>query len=196
MQIVADENIAFAGEAFSTLGTVKQLPGRGITRESLKEADALIVRSVTKVDAALLEGTPVRFVGTATIGTDHIDLPYLKSGGITFSDAKGCNADAVAEYVWTAVFHPALRTGKRLEDLTIGICGVGNIGSRIRNTATALGMGVILCDPPLRDETESDVYRPLHELKDADIITFHTPYTTGGKYPTHHLGDEAFCFIF
>lgn len=192
MQIITDENIAYAGEAFSTLGTVHQLPGRGITRESLANADALIIRSVTKVDAALLEGTSVRFVGTATIGTDHIDLPYLRSKGITFTDAKGCNADAVAEYVWTAIFHPALRTGKRLQDLTIGICGVGNIGSRIRNTATALGMGVVLCDPPLKDETGSDDYRPLHELRDADIVTFHTPYTIGGKYPTHHLADEAF----
>ena len=120
MLIIIDENIAFAKEAFSEFGDVRLFHGRNITNATLKEADALIVRSITKVNEALLKNTPVKFVGTATIGTDHIDLEYLKSNNIAFADAKGCNADAVAEYVFTSIFYLCVRNDIKLENKTIG----------------------------------------------------------------------------
>src|SRR3989339_483682 len=109
MKIVVDENVAFAEEAFSKFGEVQLLHGREIDKPILKDVDALIVRSITRINKDLLEGTAVSFVGTATIGTDHVDLEYLNERSIGFADAKGCNADAVAEYVFTALFSVAAK---------------------------------------------------------------------------------------
>ncbi|MDZ7302120.1 MAG: 4-phosphoerythronate dehydrogenase, partial [candidate division KSB1 bacterium] len=152
-QIVADENIPCVREAFSHLGEVHLLPGRVIHRDAIRDADLLLVRSVTPVDANLLRGTDVRFVATATIGTDHIDTTYLSQRGIAFASAAGSNANSVAEYVIAAIIHHAVRHGLSLSHLTLGVVGVGHIGSRVARMATALGMRVLLNDPPLARQT-------------------------------------------
>ena len=187
MKIVADENISFAAEAFSQFGNVTLMQGRRITNESLKDVDALIVRSITRVDEELLKNTKVRFVGTATIGTDHIDLKYLKLENIFFTDAKGCNADAVAEYVFTSILTLANNLGISIKDKTIGIIGVGNIGSRVNRLANTIGIKVLKNDPPLQRERGSNEFIPLDKIFDADIITLHVPLNLEGIDKTVHL---------
>lgn len=187
MKIVIDENISYAQEAFQQFGNVTLLHGRKITNNELKETDALIVRSITKVNEELLKGTPVKFVGTATIGTDHIDLEYLKSRNIYFSDAKGCNADAVAEYVFTSIFRIAAEQNIPLKDKIIGVVGVGNIGSRIVRLAKAVGMNVLMNDPPLKRASGSNDFVLLDKIYAADIITLHVPLNKEGEDKTVHL---------
>ncbi|MHB8578355.1 MAG: 4-phosphoerythronate dehydrogenase [Ignavibacteriaceae bacterium] len=190
MILVIDENISFAEEAFSQFGEIRLLHGRKITRETLLSADALIVRSITKVDENLLRDTPVKFVGTATIGTDHIDLEYLKSHKIFFKDAAGCNADAVAEYVFTSISQFANSYSFPFEEKTLGVIGVGNIGSRVARLAESIGMKVIKNDPPLQRKTGSKEFVSLEEALNADIITFHVPLNLEGADKTFHLIDE------
>ena len=187
MKIVADENIPFAQQAFCHLGDVHLLPGRSLSNEHLKNADILLVRSITKVNAHLLEGTPVRFVGTATIGTDHIDLPHLRSCGIAFADAAGSNANSVAEYVTTALLNLAQKHQFQLAGKSIGIVGVGNIGSKLEKFAQSLNMKVILNDPPLQRKTADPRFRPLSQALQADFVTLHVPLTRTGPDPTWHL---------
>ncbi len=191
MRIVADENIIFAKEAFSAFGEVKTLPGRTITRESLKKIDVLLVRSVTRVDASLLAGTPVQFVGTATIGVDHLDQEYLIRNGIAFTNAAGCNANAVAEYIITAILHVAACKNISLEKSSLGIVGVGNIGKRVDQLARALGMKTLLNDPPLQRKTGDAVFRDLDALMQADFVTLHVPLIKEGMGKTVHLFDDA-----
>jgi len=190
MNLLIDENIALASEAFSPFGNITLLHGRKITNSNLLNTDALIVRSITKVNEELLRNTPVKFVGTATIGTDHIDLEYLSRNGIYFSDAKGCNADAVAEYVFTLIFRFAAEQGFSVKDKTIGVVGIGNIGSRIVRLAKALGMNVLMNDPPLQRKTGSNEYVPINEIYSADIITLHVPLNKDGIDKTVHLFNE------
>ncbi len=189
LNLVIDAAIPHAAEAFSEFGNVQLLPGDRIDRAALQRADVLIVRSVTRVDAALLESTPVRFVGSATIGTDHIELNYLHSRGIAFANAAGCNADAVAEYVITAIVEVLHRRGAELAQQSIGIIGVGNIGSRVARMAAALGMRVLKNDPPLQRATGSKEYLPLHTVLGADIVTLHVPLNRAGPDATVHLLD-------
>ena len=149
MKLIVDENIAFAKEAFSGFGEVKLLNGRSITNHEVIDSDVLIVRSITKVNQELLKNSKIQFVGTATIGTDHIDLNYLKSNKIAFADAKGCNADSVAEYVFTALLKVATVENISLNNKKIGVVGIGNIGSRVVKLAESIGMKVLKNDPPL-----------------------------------------------
>lgn len=186
MKIIVDENIIYAEEAFSALGKVHLYPGRAITSDIVKDADALITRSITDVNESLLKGSSVKFVGTATIGTDHIDLDYLAANNITFADAKGCNSDAVAEYVFNTLFRIANEQGFKLKDKSIGIVGVGNIGSRIERIASAMGMKIFKNDPPLERAGVSG-FLPLSDVLEADIITFHIPLNKGGIDNTVHL---------
>jgi erythronate-4-phosphate dehydrogenase len=190
MKIIADENIIFVEEAFSSLGDVFLYNGREITNAILKDADVLLVRSITNVNADLLDNTNVKFVGTATIGTDHIDKDYLEEKGIYFTDAKGCNSDAVSEYVFNVLLNIADERGFELKDKTIGVVGVGNIGSRIVRMANALRMKVLQNDPPLQRLTGNAQYRELNELMDADVITFHVPLNLDGVDRTYHLFDS------
>ncbi len=190
MKLLVDENISHASEAFSGFGSVSLMHGRKISNSALKDKDALIVRSITKVNEELLKDTPVKFVGTATIGTDHIDLDYLSRRGIYFSDAKGCNADAVAEYVFTAIFRLAVEHGFSVKDKTIGVVGVGNIGSRIVRLAKSLGMNVLMNDPPLQRKSGSAEFVPLKDIYSADIITLHVPLNKEGIDKTVHLFSE------
>ncbi|MGL5364902.1 MAG: NAD(P)-dependent oxidoreductase, partial [Plesiomonas shigelloides] len=148
MKIVVDENMPYARELFSQVGQVFPVSGRPMPQAELADADALMVRSVTKVNADLLRDTSVQFVGTATAGTDHVDLEWLAQAGIGFSSAPGCNAIGVVEYVISALLIKAEQDGFQLRDKTVGIVGVGNVGSRLNQRLRALGIRTLLCDPP------------------------------------------------
>ena len=187
MRIVIDENIAFAREAFSEFGKIALLPGRSITNTDLQDADALLVRSITNVNRELLNGTKVKFVGTATIGTDHIDKGYLASEGIVFKDAAGCNSYAVSEYVLTAVSKYLKTKDKKIPGMRLGIVGHGNIGTKIEVWAKALGFEVVINDPPKQREFPGENYRSLEEALECDIITFHVPLNKEGSDKTIHL---------
>ncbi len=192
MLIVADENIPYVAEAFGELGEVRTLPGRSMDAGSVRDAELLLVRSVTEVNDRLVEGCRVRFVGTATIGTDHVDEPALAQRGIRFVSAPGSNADSVAEYVIAALLVLAERRRIELAGRSIGIVGVGNVGSRVEARCRALGMKPVLNDPPLERQTSDRKYRPLDELLDCDIISLHVPLERGGSDPTWHLADASF----
>ena len=191
MKIIADENIPCAEQAFASLGEVTLLPGRGMRAAQVRDADILLVRSVTTVGQALLEHSSVRFVGSATIGFDHVDRAYLQQRAIGFATAPGCNATAAAEYVVSALLALAERKDFGLAGKTAGIIGCGNVGSRVREKLAALGMRCVVNDPPLQAQGGHDDFVSLDEVLQADIITVHVPYTRDGAYPTHHLVDET-----
>jgi erythronate-4-phosphate dehydrogenase len=190
--ILADENIPFAREAFGTLGEVRLKHGRRISRADLDDVDLLVVRSITRVDGALVEGSRVRFVGTATSGSDHVDAVDLERLGIAFHAALGCNANAVAEYMAAAWLTLAQRRGETLAGRRVGVVGVGHVGSLVVEKALALGMEPVPNDPPKARESGSDRYRPLDALLDCDIVTCHTPLTFDGPDPTYRLIGDAF----
>jgi erythronate-4-phosphate dehydrogenase len=191
MRIVADPNIPFVQEAFGPLGEVRLVPGREIKAEAVHDADALLVRSVTPVNAALLDGSAVKFVATATIGTDHIDEAYLSSKGIGFASAQGSNANSVAEYVIAAMLEMGRRQKFRLRDKTLGVIGVGHVGSRVVRNAGALGMRVLANDPPRARAKKTSLFVPLERLlAEADIITLHVPLMRQGVDATFHLFDK------
>ncbi|MBO0611447.1 4-phosphoerythronate dehydrogenase [Thiothrix fructosivorans] len=190
LTITLDENIPHAAEAFDTLGQTRLVAGRVMHNADLQETDILVVRSVTKVNAQLLAGTPVRFVATATAGFDHIDLDYLRGQGIGFARAPGCNAVSAAEYVLTALSHWALLRDKPLQGRSIGIIGHGNVGSRVRQLCEAQGMCCVVNDPPLQTPGYSDLYS-LEAALACDIVTFHVPFTHAGEHPTFRLLDAA-----
>lgn len=192
MKIIADENIPYAEDAFAHSGEVRTLPGREMTAESVREADILLVRSVTPVGEPLLEDSAVKFVATATIGTDHIDEDYLRRAGIGFASAPGTNANSVAEYVVAALFVTMDRLGRTLSGTSIAVVGVGNVGSRVARYAEALGMQVMLNDPPLARQTGNSSYRPLEAVIGCDIVTLHVPLTTDGEDPTYHMAGHDF----
>jgi erythronate-4-phosphate dehydrogenase len=192
MKIVADENIPFVAECFSCLGQVQTISGRDITPEIVRDADALIVRSITKVGADLLQGSSVKFVGTSTIGKDHIDEDYLAENQIGFASAPGSNANSDAEYVIAGLLQMSQKLNIEIQGKSLGIVGVGNVGSRVAEKAEALGMDLFLNDPPLARETGDDRYLQLDALFDCDFITLHTPLTFEGRDKTYHLADEEF----
>ena len=192
MKIVADENIPCVAEAFASLGEVTLRPGRGMQATDVRDADILLVRSVTRVGPELLEGSRVRFVGSATIGFDHVDREYLQARGIGFATAPGSNATSAAEYVVSALLVLAGRDGLELAGRRVGIVGCGNVGSRVRDRLTVLGMQCLVNDPPLRVQGGDDDYVELDAILDADVITFHVPFTRDGDWPTFHLGDREF----
>ena len=191
MRIVADPNIPFVQEAFGPLGEVRLVPGREIMANAAHDADALLVRSVTPVNAALLDGSSVKFVATATIGIDHVDQAYLSTKGIGFASAQGSNANSVAEYVVAAMLEMARRQKFRLRDKTLGVIGVGHVGSRIVRNAEALGMRVLQNDPPRQRMEKGLHFVPLERLiAEADIITCHVPLTREGADATSHFFDK------
>ncbi len=191
MRIVADPNIPFVQEAFGPLGEVRLVPGREINAGAVRDADALLVRSVTPVNAALLDGSAAKFVATATIGTDHIDQGYLSSRGIGFASAQGGNANSVAEYVVAAMLELARLRKFRLRDKTLGVIGVGHVGSRVVRNAEALGMRVLANDPPRARGKKTTPFIPLeHLLAETDIITLHVPLTREGPGATFHFFDK------
>jgi len=192
MKIVADANIPFVQECFSTVGDVEVVSGREMTAPAVADADALLVRSVTSVNEQLLGGSSVRFVGTATIGFDHIDLDYLGAHHIGFASAPGSNANSAAEYIIAALLDVGQRHDIRLEGKSIGVIGVGNVGGRVAKKCEALGMHVRRNDPPLQRRTGNPDYVPIEALYDCDFITLHTPLTWEGVDKTFHLADGRF----
>lgn len=190
MNLIVDANIAHAEEAFSSFGNTRLVDGRNLSNKDVKDADVLVVRSITNVNEELLSNSKVKFVGTATIGTDHIDLEYLKEQKIIFADAKGCNADSVAEYVFTALLKIASEKNISLRKKTIGVVGIGNIGSKVVGLAESLGMKVLRNDPPLQRKGVENDYVYLTEILQADIITFHVPMYFEGIDKTFHLINE------
>jgi erythronate-4-phosphate dehydrogenase len=192
MKIVADANIPYVAECFSSIGEVKIVSGREITPAVVADADALIVRSVTRVDSSLLAKSRVRFVGTATIGFDHVDVDYLAQNNIGFASAPGSNANSAAEYVIAALLEIGQKHKTKLDGKSIGIIGVGNVGSRVAKKAMALSMNVKLNDPPLQRQTGAPKYLPIEELFDCDFLTLHTPLTYDGVDKTFHLADKKF----
>ena len=190
MKLVVDENIALAEEAFGSFGELLLVNGRGIKNEILLDADILIVRSITNVNKELLSGTKVRFVGTATIGTDHIDTDYLSQEGIEFSDAKGCNANSVAEYVFAALMRIAVEENISFKDKSIGVIGVGNVGSRVVKYAEGFGLEVIKNDPPKERANIGSGYSTLEDTLKADIVSLHVPLNLSGIDKTFHLLNE------
>jgi erythronate-4-phosphate dehydrogenase len=192
VKIIADANIPYVAECFSSIGEVEVVIGREITPAVVADADALVVRSVTRVDSNLLAKSGVRFVGTATIGFDHVDVDYLARNNISFASAPGSNANSAAEYVIAALLEIGQKHKIKLEGKSIGVIGVGNVGSRVAKKAAALGMKVKLNDPPLQRQTRDPKYLPIEELFDCDFITLHTPLTFDGVDKTFHLADEKF----
>ncbi|HHX34084.1 MAG TPA: 4-phosphoerythronate dehydrogenase PdxB [Gammaproteobacteria bacterium] len=186
MRILADENIPML-EVFERHGQLRRVAGRSLDREVLADADVLLVRSVTQVDQALLAGSQVKFVGTCTIGTDHLDLDYLVKHNIAWASAPGCNARGVVDYVLGSVLALAERDGVDLAQRCYGVVGAGQVGGRLVQVLRGLGWQVLVCDPP-RQQAEGGDYVDLSTLlQRCDVISLHTPLTTQGECPTQHL---------
>ena len=193
MKIVCAETVLLGHEAFSTAGETTVIPDRDITSNDLTNADALIVRSKTKITRELLQGTPVQFVGTATAGTDHIDATHLQSQGIYWSSSPGCNANSVSEYLIAALLVLGRRHGFNLEGKTIGVIGCGNVGSRVAKKCEALGMHVLRNDPPLAAVSTDPDFLPLeYVLAESDMVTLHVPLVKHKPWPTERMADYLF----
>ena len=180
MRIIIDKGIPFLEGVFGSGITALHLPPEEITSETVREADALFVRTRTRIDRALLEGSKVRFVATATIGFDHIDQAYCQEAGIHWVSCPGCNAQAVCDYVEEAI--SSMKSDKT--ELTVGIVGYGHVGKLVAQMAEKKGYKTLISDPPLGIGEALHTIAPL-----CDVITFHTPLTHEGKYPTYHLCD-------
>ena len=190
MLIVADENIPLLDAFFAGFGEIHRVPGRSIDRATVEQADVLLVRSVTNVNRALLEGSKVHFVGTCTIGTDHLDLDYFNEAGINWSSAPGCNARGVVDYVLGSLMTLAEIEGVDLPQRTYGVIGAGEVGGRLIKVLKGLGWNVKVCDPP-RQAAEGGDYVSLEQIiEQCDVISLHTPLTRTGEGATWHLFDE------
>jgi len=190
MRIVADENIPLLESFFGDIGEIRPVSGRTMSAADVQNADILLVRSVTRVNQALLEGSRVRFVGTCTIGTDHVDLNWLESSGIAFSAAPGCNANSVVEYVLSVISLHAERRGVAdWSKLSVGIVGAGNVGGELAHKLDRLGFDVHLCDPPRaeREGDDGETFVSLEEAMACDVVTLHTPLTREGEHATLHM---------
>ncbi|MDE6741842.1 MAG: 4-phosphoerythronate dehydrogenase [Muribaculaceae bacterium] len=187
MKIIADRNIPFLEGRLPEAALIC-LPASEIDSEAVKDADALIVRTRTRCDSSLLKDSSVKLIATATIGTDHIDVPWCKANGVTVRNAPGCNAPGVALYVWSNLLRNGFDPGRH----TLGVVGCGNVGGIVAAWAARLGTRVLVCDPPRKEKglTDHD-YLPLEEvLAQSDAVTLHTPLTHGGSHPTFHLIDR------
>ncbi|MCO4800103.1 MAG: 4-phosphoerythronate dehydrogenase, partial [Colwelliaceae bacterium] len=192
MNIFYDENMPFAAEFFQDIGDLTPFSGRELSAEQVENADVLLVRSITQVNETLLAlNKKLSFVGTATIGFDHIDREYLSNRNVSFTPAPGCNAISVAEYVLSSLVVLAERYQLKLLDLTVGIIGAGNTGSRLSEKLKALGIKHILCDPILAKSSNDDRnFSSLEEVLACDVVSLHVPKTLQGDHPTFHLLNE------
>ena len=187
MKLIIDDACYAYSEIFSQFGDIVSMAGRDINADSVKNCDILIVRSRTKVDQALLEGSSIKFVGSTVAGLDHIDQDYLKDSEIEFYSAQGCNSMAVAEFVISTIVNLADKHKFDYQQKTLGIIGVGNVGSRLAAKAELLGIKTLLNDPIRQKNEELSNFVDLDTALSADIVTFHTPLTFNGEFPTFKL---------
>lgn len=193
MRIIADDKIPFLKGALEPFAEVIYLPGKEITRDVLANADAILIRTRTKCNEQLLANTKVRFIGTATIGYDHIDTQYCGDKGIRWINAPGCNSLSVQQYIAAAMLTVASDMNFSLENKTLGVIGAGNVGSKVAKLGKILGMNVLLNDPPrARTEGEREFSDVDTVLRDSDIVTVHVPLTMSGVDRTYHLFDDKF----
>ena len=193
IHIVADDKIPFLNGVFEPFAKMEQYPGKEINQKHLKNADALITRTRTKVTKELLEGTSVKFVATATIGFDHIDTTWLAKKGIRWSNAPGCNSSSVMQYIAATLVLLARKKGFSFRNKTIGIIGVGNVGSKVAHMAKTLGFNVLLNDPPRERREKKGKFVSINEImENADIITFHVPLNTEGLDKTLGMANNKF----
>lgn len=193
MKILIDENMPYAQALFSQIGEVIAKAGRQIEADDLIDIDALMIRSVTRVNESLLEkANRLKFVGSATAGMDHVDQELLASRDIFFTNAPGCNKVGVAEYVMSALMVLSSEIGFDLKDKTLGIIGAGQVGSYLAKVCEAVGMKVLFNDPPKQAQGDKRTFTPIDTLlNESDIITLHTPLTQSGEHATYHLIDDA-----
>ena len=195
MKVIVDNKIPYiAGEIEKIADKVVYLPGDAFTKEEVKEADALVVRTRTHCNRDLLEGSQVKFIVTATIGFDHIDTEYCHEAGIAWTNCPGCNAGSVEQYIHSVLLLLKREKGLKLKEATLGIVGVGHVGSRVKRMAESLGMKVLLNDPPRADKGEKGFVDLRTIASESDVITFHTPLIKEGIYRTYHLVDKDFLF--
>lgn len=193
MKVIIDDKIPYIKGALEPFAEVLYLPGKDTTPAVVKEADALITRTRTICNESLLKGSKVSFIATATIGFDHIDTAYCEQSGITWTNAPGCNAKSVEQYIASVLFVMAERKGWTLAGKTLGVVGVGQVGSKVARLASILGMKVLLNDPPrARVEGETGFCSLETVLAESDIITLHVPLNLQGEDATFHMADEAF----
>ena len=193
MKTIVAETVMLGREAFETLGEVEVIPDREIGPQHLKNADALMIRSKTKASRDLLANSPVRFVGTATAGFEHIDFQWLENNNIQWIASPGCNAPSVADYILTALLFLHTTKGLPLEGKTMGIIGVGQVGGRIAERAQALGLRILLNDPPRANQEGSEAFTSLETLLvESEIVTLHVPLITEAPWPTLKMANAAF----
>lgn len=201
MKVVVDDKIPFIHEAIEQIAdSVIYRPGSAITADDVRNADVLIVRTRTKCDRKLLEGSRIKFIATATIGFDHLDLAFLKENGIAWSNCPGCNANSVGQYIYSCLLLLHREKGLDLHNTTIGIVGAGHVGIAVKKAITPLGVRVLLNDPPRQSiqqnnsfTGERETFFSLKELQEqCNIISFHTPLIRNGAHPTYHVADETF----
>ena len=191
MKVVCDSHIPFLKGALEPYCDVVYASGQDIGPDMVKDADALIVRTRTKCDAKLLEGSKVRFIATATIGYDHIDTGWCEANGISWTNAPGCNSWSVQQYVGSLLVTLSRHMLFSFRDKTIGIVGVGNVGSKVARLAALLGFRVLLCDPPRARKEGANAFVTLDEIiQKSDIITLHVPLIRDGQDATYHLFDR------
>lgn len=192
MKIVCDNKIPFLRGAFEPYAEVVYLPGAETTPEVVKDADAIVTRTRTRCDASLLAGSSVQAIATATIGFDHIDTAWCEANGIAWSNAPGCNSWSVKQYISSVFAVLAERHGLQLDTMTLGVVGVGNVGSKVAEVGRAFGMRVLLNDPPRARAEGGEAFTGLDTLlAESDIVTVHVPLTRGGEDATWHLFDAA-----
>ncbi|MGE0021231.1 MAG: 4-phosphoerythronate dehydrogenase PdxB [Draconibacterium sp.] len=193
MKIIIDDKIPYIRGAFEKVAEVVYMPGNKTTPEIVKDADAIITRTRTICNEKLLKGSAVKFIATATIGFDHIDTDYCDKAGIQWTNAPGCNAESVNQYIASALFSWSLKSRTKLAGKTIGIVGVGQVGSRVAKTCETIGMKVLLNDPPRERAEGAEKFVSLKTIQqEADIITFHVPLNLTGEDATFHLANAAF----
>lgn len=193
IRVIADDKIPFLTGALESYADIKYMPGREISSDYVKDADALIIRTRTKCNKALLENSKVRFIATATIGFDHIDTDYCTSNNITWQNAPGCNSSSVEQYVLSALLVLSAEKNFNLAESTIGIVGVGHVGTKIERVAKLLGMNILLNDPPRERQEGGLCFVSLERIiQESDIISFHVPLTMVGQDQTFHMVNDLF----
>jgi erythronate-4-phosphate dehydrogenase len=193
IKIIADDKIPFLKGALEDVAEMFYCPGHEINREMVKNADAIITRTRTNCNEELLKGSSVKFIATATIGYDHIDTRWCEDNGISWTNAAGCNSSSVEQYIVSTLLSVFTHFKHNPAKLTLGVVGVGNVGTKVAKAANLLGLNVLLNDPPRQMTDKSIEFCNLeHILENADIISFHTPLTKSGIHKTYHLADDSF----